>query len=1334
MLENEAQNNLSINNNSFNLNLFQNYNTLQISVLRDSNINKSIIKDKINYKNIKKKDKIIIIILLKIIIFINMINLNISENIKNNNRNLEKQNIIYLTIFGNGTLNIIDIDWETDYYPDLIYINDKKSEYSIESSNIYVESEKKINKIKFIWNIKLDTLYCLFFNVSSILSVDLSEFDTSLVTDMKSMFYNCINLKNVNFGNINTSSVIDMAYMFNYCKELTSINLTNFDISKVTNMESMFLYMPKLKELDFSEKNASSLKKINKLFMYCDSLTSLKLNLLNSSKLQRIDSLFENCISLKFLNLKLDTSSVTNMEGDFYGCSSLTSLDVSFFNTSNVENMIYMFGEARSLEYLNVSGFNIHNTIDMNMMFYNCKALKSLDLSDFDFNQASLSRFFYGCTSLTSIKFSKEYKLVSSASFLFCDCYSLLSIDLFNFDFGIIEDMESLFYGCTSLTSIDLSYIDTFSVTNMESLFHGCNSLEKLDFDGWITSSVKSIRLMFHGCTSLISLDLSNFDTSNVESMAETFNNCIKLKSINLQNFDTSNVLYMQSMFSGCTSLVSLDLSSFDTSNVNNMESMFYNCNKLISLDLSNFSFEAVVSMNSMFFLCKSLAYINLKNFYYYEEEIQINYLFYGIKDNLVLCIDENIFDLEGFRVPSNLNNLICPINDCSDDWIDKKNRLIYQNNTCINNCQDDEIYKYEYDYICYSECPKGTHNSDNNNYLCEKNINKCLKKYKFTNIEDNSCADNCRSEDFFNKKCGLNIKNKETEKLLINKIIMEAEKGQMNKIINEIINENEDKIIIDNGITYQLTSSLNQKKISDKNISYFNLGKCESILKEKYHISNEENLIIFKIEQKVEGFSIPLIEYEIFNEKTKEKLNLDCCGNKYIDIFIPVNINENLLYKYQPDSSYYNDICTVDTTEFGTDITLYDRKNEYNSNNLSLCQINCKFINYDFDNKIVACQCKAKNGITLNEDILLNKLKNSKIYLNLNVLKCVKLVFTKKGLFKNMGNYIILPIIILHLISIIYFYLKGFNLINNQIQALIIIKKDYFNSKNYYLDNNQFKENFNDIISSPKKKKKKKIPTIKLTSDLYLSKDNLSNNNKNNETIQSENFINYSNYEMNVISYEEALKNDKRTFLQFYLSLLKENHILIFSFNPNKDYNPFIIKICLFFLIISLIFFINTLFFNDSAMHQIYIDKGIFNFSYFFPQIIYSVIICSIIYAILRKAYLTKKDILKIKYENNKDLLNARIINTLKCLNIKFICFFVINIIFLLIFWLYLSSFCIVYLNTQLYLFKVLLINFSIYLVFPFFIYLIPTSFRILSLNESEKCFYNISKFIQFL
>ena len=1319
----------NINNN--NHNLFQKNNTLKINQIRDSDhkiFNKQMIKNNLYFEKIKTKNSFVIIFLLKIIIYFNMISLNFSEKLKNNYRNLEKQNIIYLKIKGKNTQKILYSELKIENYPDFIYINNKLSNFT-KNTEIYVESEEEINQIKIIWNKKLVNLKNFFNKVNCALEIDLSEFDTSLVTNMQAMFRECFNLKSINFGNINTSLVRDMSYMFHSCESLTSLNITNFDTSKVTTMDKMFCKMKELKELDLSKWNASNLITVEDLFWNCFSLTYLNFNLLNSSKLKNMIRLFENCYSLTYLNIsKLDTSSVINMNSAFYACSSLTSLDLSNFNTTNVENMDYIFSCLTSLEYINISSFNIYNAISIVGMFSESSALKSLDLSNFIFNQASLEEIFSGCHSLTSIKFSKEYKLITSAEKIFFDCSSLLSIDLFNFDFGMVENFKNLFHGCASLTSIDLSYIDTFSAINMESLFDGCNSLETLNFEGWITSSVNNTKLMFHDCTSLISLDLSNFDTSNVINMGETFSNCNKLKSINFQNFKTSNVNNMKSMFSGCTSLLSLDLSSFDTSKVESMESMFYNCYKLTSLNLSNFNTNNLINVNSMFFLCKNLGYINLQNFIYYDD-IDLFNMFYGIKDNLVICIDEDIYNYEIFIQDTTLDNLMCPINDCSDNWKEKKNRIIDTTKTCVKDCQNG-LYKYEYDYICYNECPKGTHSSNNNKYLCEKNLDKCLKKYEYIYIEDNSCAETCSSEEFFNKKCALNIKNRETKKNLIDKIVREIKDKLANKIIDDVVNCNIDKIIIDNGTIYQITSSVNQKNNIYKNISVIDLGECESILKEEY----KDDLIIFKVEQKEDDFLIPLIEFEIFNEKTKEKINLDYCENRYINILIPVKINENILFKYQTDNSYYNDICSVYTSEFGTDMTLYDRKNDYNIKHLSLCSNNCKFINYDFNNSRAICQCRAKNGITLNKDILLNELKNSKNYLNLRVMKCFKLVFSKTGFFQNMGNYIILLIIILYLISIIYFYFKGYALINNQIEELIINKL-----KTNYLDRTKYKDNFSDLISKNDKKfkdrKNTQIFPTKINSDLYLSKDILNDkDNKNKKNNECGNFINYGNYEINNISYEEALKNDNRTFFQIYLSLLKENHILIFSFNPNKDYNSYIIKICLFFLIFSLIFFINTLFFNDSAIHQIYIDKGIFNFSYFSPQIVYSIIICSIIYAILRKVYLTQKDILEIKYENNKDLLNARILNIIKRLNIKFICFFIINTLFLVLSWFYLSSFCVVYVNSQIYLLKVLLISFIITIIYPFFIYLIPGMFRILSLRKPEKRFYNISKFIQYL
>ena len=120
--------------------------------------------------------------------------------------------------------------------------------------------------------------------------------------------------------------------------------------------------------------------------------------------------------------------------------------------------------------------------------------------------------------------------------------------------------------------------------------------------------------------------------------------------------------------------------------------------------------------------------------------------------------------------------------------------------------------------------------------------------------------------------------------------------------------------------------------------------------------------------------------------------------------------------------------------------------------------------------------------------------------------------------------------------------------------------------------------------------------------------------------------------YELNNISYNQALKVDDRTFLQYYLSLLKEKHIIFFTFIPKKDYNSFIIKLCLFIFIIPLNIVVNALFFNDTMMHKIYEDKGNYNFIYIIPRIIYSVLIISIINIILQTIFLSQKNIIEIK------------------------------------------------------------------------------------------------------
>ena len=119
----------------------------------------------------------------------------------------------------------------------------------------------------------------------------------------------------------------------------------------------------------------------------------------------------------------------------------------------------------------------------------------------------------------------------------------------------------------------------------------------------------------------------------------------------------------------------------------------------------------------------------------------------------------------------------------------------------------------------------------------------------------------------------------------------------------------------------------------------------------------------------------------------------------------------------------------------------------------------------------------------------------------------------------------------------------------------------------------------------------------------------------------------------------------------------------------------------------------------------------------------------------IIKLLSLSEKNIVKIKKEKNN--IKEKVEKLLKCLNIKFIIFYIFVFLFLIFFWLYISSFGAVYRNTQFHLLKDTLISFAISLLYPFGINLIPGIFRIPSLRSGAKnkgYLYKISKIIQLI
>ena len=110
------------------------------------------------------------------------------------------------------------------------------------------------------------------------------------------------------------------------------------------------------------------------MFWGCTSLTSIDVSHFNTSNVTNMSGMFAGSYSY--------SEGVTNQTYNFTG--SLTSLDLSNFNTGNVTNMSYMFEAQPCLESIILSSFNTENVTTMGHMFYGCVSITELDLSSFD--------------------------------------------------------------------------------------------------------------------------------------------------------------------------------------------------------------------------------------------------------------------------------------------------------------------------------------------------------------------------------------------------------------------------------------------------------------------------------------------------------------------------------------------------------------------------------------------------------------------------------------------------------------------------------------------------------------------------------------------------------------------------------------------------------------------------------------------------------------------------------------------------------------------------------------------------------------------------------------
>ena len=101
-----------------------------------------------------------------------------------------------------------------------------------------------------------------FSSCTSLISLDVSSFDTSNVVKMPYMFQNCLKLTSLDLSGFDTSNVTNMDYMFNDCSALTSLDLGGWNTSNATNMSFMFMNCYKLSSINLGENYSFAGKNI----------------------------------------------------------------------------------------------------------------------------------------------------------------------------------------------------------------------------------------------------------------------------------------------------------------------------------------------------------------------------------------------------------------------------------------------------------------------------------------------------------------------------------------------------------------------------------------------------------------------------------------------------------------------------------------------------------------------------------------------------------------------------------------------------------------------------------------------------------------------------------------------------------------------------------------------------------------------------------------------------------------------------------------------------------------------------------------------------------------
>ena len=354
------------------------------------------------------------------------------------------------------------------------------------------------------------TLYSFFGRLTRLETITGLEYlNTANVTNMSAMFFNCSSLTSLDVTHFNTTKVTNMSAMFFNCSSLTTIYASSkFVTPQVSRSLNMFYNCKKLKGEEEWKKGKATDKTYAKTaggyfrdkaydnrpwVKYADGTLTFRCGYkktlgeneyeLNSGENWPKWFTYASKISKVVFEASFANARPTNCYAWFVNFKNLTQIEgIENLNTENVTSMRDMFNGCSSLTSLDLTNFNTAKVTDMKLLFANCSALESLDLSMFNTeNVTSMPSMFNGATNLKTLNVSNfNTEKVNNMGHMFANCPNLTSLDLSSFNTKGVEYVDNIFKNCSNLTTIYASENFAFGsgLKNGADMFLGCDKLK----------------------------------------------------------------------------------------------------------------------------------------------------------------------------------------------------------------------------------------------------------------------------------------------------------------------------------------------------------------------------------------------------------------------------------------------------------------------------------------------------------------------------------------------------------------------------------------------------------------------------------------------------------------------------------------------------------------------------------------------------------------------------------------------------------------------------------------------------------------------------------------